>query len=208
MVNIGAAQDMTSLVRDGNIILFKGNSYSVPISLCKSGDRVGLRETEGMLLIFDLSTKRIVAKHVVSNKQGVLVRNNNHYRNYSEKIPDLYTRVLALLNNTPAAERFLASLRQNHSRHIRDHLYAIEKAVRQYSPQVVESAINYCLQQNVYKAVFLKDRLAIDNDNGCNDDPVKVHSGMQVLVESRNIEYYEKILNGGKKNVNSSKGSV
>lgn len=188
----------TIVVRDDNTVLYKGNGYSVPITFCQPGDEVGLTEEEGKLIIFD-TTNRIVAKHRVSTRRRVSVKNNNHYRDYSENIPDLYRRVLGLLNNTSNAERFLVSVRQNCCRHIRDELYAIEKVARQYPLPMVERAIDLCLQENIYKAVYLKNWLKSKSDNGSNVKEQAIVSSIEIFVELRDLDYYEKFINGGKK---------
>lgn len=109
---VEAAEIETGIVREDNTVSYRRNFYSVPITNCQPGDEVGLTENAGILSITKLNSQKTVAKHRVSRGQGKLVRNNNHYRDYREKIPAIYNRVLALLTNTPDAVKFLVSIKK------------------------------------------------------------------------------------------------
>jgi transposase len=143
-------------VRKDNTIWYKSNRYTVPIGTYKPDLSLELRVDDSFLTLFDM-TGAIVASHEISPEKGKLVRNNNHLRDNSQSIDDLYEKVLGLLGNSEDAAVFLKALRHEKPRYARDQFKLMEDAAGKYPAAIVGQAISYCLNLNLFSAVECRD---------------------------------------------------
>jgi hypothetical protein len=79
------------------LISYYGNKYSVP-SIYQQRT-VLIRESMGSLLVSDLYTKSIIAKHPVSQEKNQIIKNNNHYRDFTQDLKDLISEDKTTLIN-------------------------------------------------------------------------------------------------------------
>jgi len=107
-------------VRKDNTIWYNGNRYTVPVGTYKPGRNLEIREEAGVLTLLDISTGEVVATHQISLAKGVLVRNNNHLRDNRLKIDELYEKAVELLGGSAQAIDFLAVIRREKPRYVRD----------------------------------------------------------------------------------------
>ncbi|HHW40654.1 MAG TPA: hypothetical protein GXX19_05820 [Syntrophomonadaceae bacterium] len=116
-----------------------------------------MREDDGYLILYEMTTGAIVAGHKISPEKGILIRNNNHLRDNCQKINDLQEKVLKMLGSTNRAEAFLKAIRREKSRYVRDKFKLLADVARKYPPTIVEQAINYCLELKLYSAVEFRN---------------------------------------------------
>ena len=69
------------------LISWHANKYSVPMAY--QGSRVGVRAEGGRLVLSDLESGQEIAHHAIPQDKGVVVRNNDHYRDKAARIADL-----------------------------------------------------------------------------------------------------------------------
>ena len=84
-------------VDKAGLISYYGNKDSVPFIYQQR--TVLIRESMGMLLVIDLGTKSIIAKHPVSQEKNQIIKNNNHYRNFTQDLKDLISEAKTKLLN-------------------------------------------------------------------------------------------------------------
>jgi len=103
---------VTRAVRKDNTILYKSNRYSVPVGTYKPGLELELILKDDCIILYHLFTDQIVAKHKISPGKGVLIQNNNHLRDNSKKIDELYETTLKNLGGSNNTANFLKAIRQ------------------------------------------------------------------------------------------------
>ena len=79
------------------LISYCGNKYSVPFKYQQR--TVLIRESLNTLIVMDLSTKSIIAKHSVSQEKNQIIKNNNHYRDFTQDLKDLISDAKMALHN-------------------------------------------------------------------------------------------------------------
>ncbi len=143
-------------VRKDNTVWYLSNRYTVPIGTYKPDLRLEFRVDDGILSLLD-TTGTIVASHKINPDRGKLVRNNNHLRDTSQRIDDLYEKVLGLLGSSEDAAVFLKALRHEKPRYARDQFKLMEDVAGKYPAIIVGQAIGYCLNLKLYSAVECRD---------------------------------------------------
>lgn len=79
------------------LISYCGNKYSVPFKYQQR--TVLIKESLSMLIIMELSTKNVIAKHPISQEKNQIIKNNNHYRDFIQDLNDLISEAkMTLLN--------------------------------------------------------------------------------------------------------------
>jgi len=79
------------------LISYNGNKYSVPFRYQQRN--VLIRESMGILLVMDLITNNVIAKHPVSQEKNQIIKNNNHYRDFTQDLKDLISEAKSTLHN-------------------------------------------------------------------------------------------------------------
>ncbi|MBS4025468.1 MAG: hypothetical protein KGZ96_07300 [Clostridia bacterium] len=100
-----------------------------------------------------------------------------------------------------AALEFLNRIHAGKKRYARDQFLLIEKTIGEYSIEVVETALKYCLTNELNSAVDFKDA-AIHFSNGKTTDsapPVNINPGNipEIEVAKRDLQDMIKQLKGG-----------
>ncbi|WP_370516698.1 hypothetical protein [Sporomusa sp. KB1] len=103
---------ITRQVRKDNTVLFEGNRYSVPVGTFKPGIEVEIKNQGNSRSIWDIEGETLIATHVLSKDKGKLIQNTNHRRDHSQRIDELYQKVLGILGNTEAAATLLDAIRK------------------------------------------------------------------------------------------------
>jgi len=139
-------------VRKDNTIVYKSNFYRVPLGTYKGeGTTVNVKFTDEDILIYDLSDNEI-ARYKIFTGKGKLVGNNNFKRDYSLKIDQLITKTSAMFNNTDTAKDYFQQVRSDNPRYIRDQLLMIKKMIEKYGMDVMEQALQFCIENKILKA--------------------------------------------------------
>ena len=69
------------------------------------GSRVGVCAESGELVLLDLETGREIARHVIAQDKGTVIRNNDHYRDKAARVADLEATIGEQVGETVGARR-------------------------------------------------------------------------------------------------------
>jgi len=146
-------------IRKDNTVMYEGNRYTVPTGSFGLHDDVQLEIDDDELLIYAGFCDILLAKHKICFEKGKLIQNNDHLRNKEIKIAEMKQSLKAKFANPEAAGLFLNGIHNRKKRYVRDQFLLIEKAIGEYDPETVASALDYCLINELYSAVDFKDAL-------------------------------------------------
>jgi transposase len=188
-------------VRKDNTVSFKGNYYTLPEGTYQGKDTVVYIEQQESNLILSDKAGEEIGRHKQSLLKGVLVRNNNHYRDHSIKVHELITRVSTLFTDTSKALKYLEGLHQNHPRYARDQVRLIADVCSRHPQADLDKALDYCIRNNICKATDFEPVVC-----ALSEDMPEIASGKrqrsplnkykyQIIPEKSNLSDYEQILN-------------
>lgn len=152
-------ESLTRTVRKDNTVLYDSNRYRVPKGTYYPGRIVKVKEKDGMLEIYDTESKELIIKQKISEKKGVIVPNRVQ-RDYSHKINELRDQAIVLLQGSEQAVYFLDQIKQKKPRYIRDQLQLIITEAAKYPENIIEDALNYCVERQLWSAVEFRDVLS------------------------------------------------
>jgi transposase len=150
------AEYICRTVRKDNTILYDSNRYSVPIGTYDNQKEVQIDAKDGLLRIMTVFGDHI-CEHMISTGRGMLIKNQNHGRNKTERLDQLLETVSALLGYE--ALDFLRHLRYDKARYARDQLKMIESLCGKYSAGQTLKAIQACQELGLMSAAYVKDYL-------------------------------------------------
>ncbi len=119
----------TRKVDKTGLLSWRANKYSAP--MVYQGSRVGVRAEAGELLLSDLESGEVIARHAISQEKGVVIRNNDHYRDKAVRIADLEAAIGGQIGQATGA-RLCRLLKTTNPRIYKDQLVALRKLLRQY----------------------------------------------------------------------------
>lgn len=199
---------ITYQVRKDNTVPIKGNRYTVPIGTYKGPyTYVGVNQiTNNQLVIYDIETKKELAKHDIPDTKGNLVRNNNHRRNRNQKIAPWMDKITEMFSDTQSAKIFLDGIHKDKPRYMRDQLMLIEKALKTSYEPAVDKALKFCVNNKLNSAVDFKD--AVEHYSKIREEKTETIEPIRGLTEAvslkigtkpkiRDISEYVKIMNEG-----------
>ena len=179
-------------VRKDNTILYDSNRYSVPIGTYDNQKEVQIDAKDGVLRILTIFGEPI-CEHMISTGRGMLIKNQNHSRNKSERLDKLLNTVNTLLNYE--VTNFLNHLRYDKTRYARDQLKVVESLCNKYGAEDTIKAIQACEEMGLMSAVHVKDYLKHYHTIPITPVPVTIPlSGRKyhITTEKRPIEAYVK----------------
>ena len=112
----------TRKVDKTGLLSWRANKYSAPMAY--QGTRVGVRAEAGELVLLDLETGREIARHVIAQDKGTVIRNNDHYRDKAARVADLEATIGEQVGETVGA-RLCARLKATSPRIYKDQLDAL-----------------------------------------------------------------------------------
>ncbi|MTI81252.1 MAG: IS21 family transposase [Firmicutes bacterium] len=196
---------VTRAVRKDNTILYKSNRYSVPVGTYKQGIELELEIEDNCIILYHLFTNQIVAKHKISLEKGALIQNNNHLRDNSKKIDELYQTTLENLGGGGNAAEFLKAIRREKTRYVRDQFGVMNEVAKVYPKPIVKKSIAYCLEMSLYSAVdcrcaaeYFLSQQETSVDMSILDNPNSWPQYLKVKAEQRSITAYSRLLGGAK----------
>ncbi len=107
------------------LISYCGNKYSVP-SIYQQRT-VLIRESMGILLVSDLSTNLLIAKHSISQEKNQVIKNSNHYRDFTQELKDLILKAKTTLLNYNDGDLLVDKLVKDNPKISRDQLQGLIK---------------------------------------------------------------------------------
>jgi len=108
------------------LISWNGNRYSVPMQYQRG--EVYVRAHAGELLVHDVAGERVTAWKLGAGK-GEVFKNNNHYRDWAERISELEAQITTLLGEADSAA-LRARIRQANPRIYKDQLHGLCKELK------------------------------------------------------------------------------
>lgn len=146
-------------VRKDNVILYKGNTYSVPVGTYIGRESFVLLEDTGDKLCFYSRENEKIAEHKKSLGKGEYIRNTDHVRAKSNKLQESEKTLLCKMNNTPESVKFLELFKKDKPRYYHDNVREILKHIDKYSASVIKKVIRLCLENEVFNANSFKEML-------------------------------------------------
>ena len=123
-----SAQQTRKVDKTG-LLCWQANKYSVPMAWQQA--RVGVHVEGTQLLIRDLETGHEIARHGLSQGQGAVIKNTDHYRDKQQRIQDLEQDIQQQLGSV-AGERLCTLLKRSHPRIYKDQLVGLQGLLKQY----------------------------------------------------------------------------
>ncbi len=140
---------VTRQVRKDNTIWYKSNRYTLPLGTYQPEREVMIKEDQGILMIFDIETGCKLASHKISLDKGRLISNNNHLRDHSARIAEIYQDTLANMGGSEIAAAFLDGIHREKPRYIRDQYNLVTRTITNYSAQIISQALDYCVERRI-----------------------------------------------------------
>lgn len=113
------------------LISWKASKYSVPMKWQKA--RVRVQEINGVLKIYELTHKKLIAQHPISLETGKVIKNNDHYRDKTQSIKTLEEKLIRQLGSKYGFD-IAALLRRNMPEYYSDQLRAAVKILDTHKP--------------------------------------------------------------------------
>ena len=190
------------VVRKDNTINYKSNFYTLPSGTYSgSGTFVFLKEIDGTLYIYS-TRDLLLTTHQLSFEVGATIRNTDHSRDKSQSISMLKESVLGMLPGNENMSLFFELLAKDKPRYLRDNLKIIEKKGTEISPEFLNTAVKFCLENNIFNANQLieiakhKQASALQEQNVAYNIPeITISRKIQTInVDTSKINTYEKIM--------------
>jgi hypothetical protein len=174
----------------------------LPLGTYQPEREVMIKEDQGILMIFDIETGCKLASHKISLDKGRLISNNNHLRDHSARIAEIYQDTLANMGGSEIAAAFLDGIHREKPRYIRDQYNLVIRTITNYSAEIISQALDYCVQRSIFSAVEFKTALEYfaQQKNSSPVEPVLDISAIplayRIKTEVRNIGEYAAIYGG------------
>lgn len=146
---------LTRLADKTGLIAWKANKYSVPLAYQRG--RVGVIEGDGHLLISDLASRAVIARHGLACGKGAIVKNTHHYRDPAPVIAELEAAIAQCLGEA-LGRRLCALLRATEPKIYKDQLQGVKRLLK--AQETLDLAlIEYLCDQPALSATRLRDYL-------------------------------------------------
>lgn len=189
-------------VRKDNCITYRGNYYSLPSGSYKGQGTKVLLEIKGSSMCIYSEANQFVARHIISQQKGYIVRLEGHKRTGAERVEQTTAEVLALFNNNNGVV-YLSLLKENRPRYYHDSLKVILKNLKGASQESIEQTLKTCLENKIFNSYEFSQVLNLQKKIhpvetayltiGSGIDTTHLQQGLD--PETSNINYYESILN-------------
>jgi transposase/uncharacterized protein YdbL (DUF1318 family) len=119
----------TRRVDKTGLISWKANKYSVPMAWQQG--RVGVREADGELLVVDLESGEVIARHVLCGEKGRIIKNTHHYRDQAQRVAALEAEIAEQVGQDLAAT-LCGQLKATEPKIYKDQLVAARDLLRAF----------------------------------------------------------------------------
>ena len=153
---------VTYQVRKDNVVLYKSNRYRVPKGTYKPGKRVFVIVEGDMVSIVDIETGVLYAKHPLCTGKGELIGESSRAgRDKSKTILELEAAVKSLLGDCDGkTDPYLTRIHCEKRRYYRDQLGMIRNLFNEWDSYLIQKALIYCTEQELYSAGELSSAVA------------------------------------------------
>jgi hypothetical protein len=147
----------TYMVRTDNAIMYKGNLYSLPSGTYQGkGSKVAIKVQQGYLVITDEEGNHELCRHRLAVGKGKKIINTDHKRDKTAAIDEMIAQLSELLPDAAKGKEWLAGIRKDKPRYIRDQIIMVRQTIREASPEIVAQTLDYCLENRIYNASDFK----------------------------------------------------
>jgi transposase len=148
-------------VRKDNTISYKGNFYSLPLGTYQGkGTKVVLSTHDGQLIIGNEAGKAEICRHMLAIGSGKKVVNTDHKRDKTAAIDQMTSQLCELLPDAEKGSQWLACIRKDKPRYIRDQIMVIKEVIGQSTPGQVAKTVDYCIENKINSASDFREILA------------------------------------------------
>jgi len=137
------------------LISWKGNKYSVPLLYQRA--RIGVKEDELSVHIFDLSTGDLITTHSLCKEKGRIIKKALHYKDHKAHIEGLESEIGEIIDSK-SAKRLCALLKKTNPRIYKDQLAGARTLLKQHVP-IADEDLEHILGRDVLSASRLRDFL-------------------------------------------------
>jgi hypothetical protein len=149
----------TRKVDKTSLISYKSNKYSVP-SRYQSGV-VLVQEEETNLVIQDLETRAVIARHSLFEGKGFLVKNTNHYREHEKLVEDREKEVAQIIECSELAEELCKGLKKTSPKIYKDQLVGLIEVLKGYAcREDIHKPLRELSKRSRLTVTFIRDYLA------------------------------------------------
>jgi len=143
-------------VSKDNVIPYKGNFYRVPPGTYKGPGTIVWTEVtdDKRLIIYDVDKDKI-ASHKLYSGKGKTIGGSNYMRDFSSGIDQLIDDLSSQFNDPERTKEYLLQIRQDKPRYIRDQLQHIKKFTGIYDMEVMNQAMDFCIENRIFRATDL-----------------------------------------------------
>ena len=199
---VASRDSVTYQVRKDNTVLYCSNRYRVPKGTYKPGFRVRLVVKGSSLIIEDIDSKIIYAKHTLSSGKGELVGLTHTIRELNKTLTELEMLVRTYFKEPEKYDCFYSHLKSEKPRYVRDQLSLLRKSCEHPTyKEYADTALDYCIKNNLFSATDF--RAAIEyfyeiNKSPAitNEKPVLPKRYPAVNPKIREISEYQKLMGG------------
>ena len=143
----------TRKVDKTGLLSWRANKYSAPMAY--QGSRVGVCAEACELVLLDLETGREIARHVIAQDKGTVIRNNDHYRDKAARVADLEATIGEQVGETVGA-RLCARLKATSPRIYKDQLVALRGLLNGH-PDLPQGLLERLLERPALTATQCRD---------------------------------------------------
>jgi hypothetical protein len=111
---------------------------------------------EDSLLIYECNSDTLLCTHKKSHGKGQKIINNNHKREKALGIDALIQEVCSGLEHPDKGRSFLAAIRTDKPRYIRDQALLVKAVIANHSKEILTGALEYCCTHKLWSASDLK----------------------------------------------------
>ena len=191
-------------VRKDNTVLYKGNFYRVPLGTYKGSRTIVWTEItdDGRLIIYDTKNQQI-ASHEINSGKGKIIGGSNYKRDFSSGIDHMIDDLSGRFKDPHRTREYLLQIREDKPRYIRDQLQYIKKLTGAYSVEIMNQALEFCIENRIYKATDLgsvaKKFQVQESQQGNITQPITINtinqSAHKIVPNRSDISDYQSLMN-------------
>jgi hypothetical protein len=191
-----------AIVRKTNVVHYLQNRYEVPQGTYRPGRNavITVDEAAGTVTFSDEETGEHFATHNIEYAaKGRKISLPKHALRFTKtKLDELIAIVKALFKDIELADAYIDELLKKYPRHAKDQLRIMKKCAEDYTPDELQTALDYCVLRDLFSANDFRDTLIFFR----TDEP-KVTARvllpakyLSVQAQTRNLDRYSQMGQG------------
>jgi hypothetical protein len=195
--------DEHDVIKD-NTITYKGNFYRVPVGTYKPPRTIVRTEVtdDKRLIIYDAENNKI-ASHKVYPGKGETIGGSNYRRDFSSSIDQLMGELSSQFTDPDRVMEYFLQIRKDKPRYIRDQLQHIKKLSGVYDLEIMNQAMEFCIENKIYRATDLgnvaKKVFAERSQETTISQPIEIktinQTAHKIIPNKSDISDYQSLIN-------------